>query len=42
MINITDMHPKKMIVLDIFDILRKHTDEDHKLSQHQIQNLADN
>lgn len=35
----TDMQPKKMIILDILDILRKHTDEDHRLSQHQIQNL---
>lgn len=35
----TDMQPKKMIILDILDILRKHTDEDHRLSQQQIQNL---
>lgn len=34
-----DMQPKKMIILDILDILRKHTDEDHRLSQQQIQNL---
>ncbi len=33
----TDMQPKKMIILDILDILRKHTDEEHKLSQQQIQ-----
>ena len=37
----TDMHPKKMIILDILDILRKHTDEDHRLSQQQIQNLME-
>ena len=37
----TDMQPKKMIILDILDILRKHTDEDHRLSQHQIQNLME-
>ena len=37
----TDMQPKKMIILDILNILRKHTDEDHRLSQHQIQNLME-
>ena len=37
----TDMQPKKMIILDILDILRKHTDEEHKLSQQQIQNLME-
>ncbi|CBL17222.1 helix-turn-helix transcriptional regulator [Ruminococcus champanellensis] len=37
----TDMQPKKMIILDILDILRKHTDEDHRLSQQQIQNLME-
>ena len=33
----TDMQPKKMIILDILNILRKHSDEDHRLSQQQIQ-----
>ena len=37
----TDMQPKKMIILDILNVLRKHTDEDHRLSQHQIQNLME-
>lgn len=37
----TDMQPKKMIILDILNILRKHTDEDHSLSQQQIQNLME-
>lgn len=37
----TDMQPKKMIILDILDIIRKHTDEDHRLSQQQIQNLME-
>lgn len=37
----TDMQPKKMIILDILDIMRKHTDEYHRLSQQQIQNLME-
>ena len=37
----TDMQPKKMIILDILNILRKHTDEEHRLSQQQIQNLIE-
>lgn len=36
-----DMQPKKMIILDILEILKKHTDEDHKLSQQQIQELME-
>lgn len=36
-----DMQPKKMIILDILDILRKHSDENHRLSQQQIQNLVE-
>ena len=32
----TDMQPKKMIIIDILNILRKHTDEDHRISQQQI------
>lgn len=37
----TDMQPKKMIILDVLDIMRKHTDEYHRLSQQQIQNLME-
>lgn len=37
----TDMQPKKMIILDVLDIMRKHTDEDHRLSQQQIQKLME-
>lgn len=33
----TDMQPKKMIILDILQILKEHTDEDHRISQQQIQ-----
>ncbi|MDD6269327.1 MAG: hypothetical protein PUA84_04650 [Oscillospiraceae bacterium] len=29
----TDMQPKKMIILDILEILRKHTDENDKKTQ---------
>ncbi len=28
----TDMQPKKMIILDILQILKEHTDEDHRIS----------
>lgn len=35
----TDMQPKKMIILDILHILQKHSDKDHRLSQHDIQEL---
>lgn len=27
-----DMQPKKMIILDILHILKKHSDKDHRLS----------
>lgn len=37
----TDMQPKKMIILDILNILKEHTDEKHTLSQQQIQNLME-
>lgn len=37
----TDMQPKKMIIIDILNILRKHTDENHKLSQQKIQDLME-
>ena len=35
----TDMQPKKMIILDILHILKKHYDKEHRLSQHDIQKL---
>lgn len=35
----TDMQPKKMITLDILHILQKHSDKEHRLSQHDIQKL---
>lgn len=35
----TDMQPKKMITLDILHILQKHSDKEHRLSQHDIQEL---
>lgn len=35
----TDMQPKKMIILDILHILKKHSDKEHRLSQHNIQKL---
>lgn len=37
----TDMQPKKMIILNILNILKEHTDEDHTLSQQQIQKLME-
>lgn len=37
----TDMQPKKMIILDILQILKEHTDEDHRISQQQIQELME-
>lgn len=35
----TDMQPKKMIILNILHILKKHSDKEHRLSQHDIQKL---
>ncbi|MBQ6280676.1 MAG: WYL domain-containing protein, partial [Oscillospiraceae bacterium] len=29
-------HPKKTLILNILDILRRYTDEDHRLSQKEI------
>ena len=37
----TDMQPKKVIILDILRILQKHSDKDHRLSQHDIQELLE-
>lgn len=30
------MQPKKILIIDILDILRKYTDENHMLSQKEI------
>ena len=35
------MQPKKMIILDILHILKKHSDKDHRLSQHDLQELLE-
>ena len=37
----TDMQPKKMIILDILQIIQKHSDKDHRLSQRDIQDLLE-
>ena len=37
----TDMQPKKMIILDILHILKKHSDKEHRLSQRGIQELLE-
>ncbi|NLT08774.1 MAG: WYL domain-containing protein [Ruminococcus sp.] len=37
----TDMQPKKMIILDILQIIQKHSDKDHRLSQRDIQKLLE-
>ena len=34
-----DVHPKKLLILYILDILQKYTDEDHRLSQKEIQDI---
>ena len=35
----SDIHPKKLVILYILDILQKYTDEEHRLSQKEIQNI---
>lgn len=35
----SDIHPKKMVILYILDILQKYTDEEHRLSQKEIQDI---
>ena len=35
------VHPKKLLILYIFDILQKYTDEEHRLSQKEIQNILE-
>ena len=32
----SDVHPKKLLILYILDILQKYTDEEHTLSQKEI------
>ena len=34
--------PKKLLILNILDILRKYTDEDHRLSQKEIAEILKN
>ena len=33
--------PKKLLILNILDILRKYTDEDHRLSQKEIADISE-
>lgn len=35
----SDVHPKKLLILYILDILQKYTDEEHTLSQKEIQDI---
>ena len=35
----SDIHPKKLVILYILDILQKYTDKEHRLSQKEIQNI---
>ena len=35
----SDMHPQKLLILYILDILQKYTDEEHRLSQKDIQEI---
>lgn len=37
--SMSDIHPKKLVTLYILDILQKYTDEEHRLSQKEIQNI---
>lgn len=37
--SMSDIHPKKLVILYILDILQKYTDEEHRLSQKEIQNI---
>ena len=34
-----EKQPKKILILNILDILRKYTDEDHRLSQKEISDI---
>lgn len=33
--------PKKLMIINILDILRKYTDEDHRLSQKEIVDILE-
>ena len=33
--------PKKLIIINILDILKKYTDEDHRLSQKEIEDILE-
>ena len=35
----SDIHTKKLLILYILDILQKYTDEEHRLSQKEIQDI---
>ena len=35
----SDIHPKKLLILYILDILQKYTDKEHRLSQKEIQDI---
>ena len=37
--SMSDVHPKKLLILYILDILQKYTDEEHRLSQKEIQDI---
>ena len=37
--SMSDIHPKKLVILYILDILKKYTDEEHRLSQKEIQDI---
>lgn len=37
-----EKQPKKLVLLNILDILRKYTDENHRLSQKEIENILKN
>lgn len=36
------MQPKKLLIMNILDILKKYTDENHRLSQKEIVEILDN
>ena len=37
--SMSDIHTKKLLILYILDILQKYTDEEHRLSQKEIQDI---
>ena len=37
--SMNDIHPKKLVILYILDILQKYSDEEHRLSQKDIQDI---